>query len=130
MKLKALVFMATPLDGDLAANLARAKRWLKALQDANPHVVMIAPWIGMIEAAGLQNDDDPELRAIGLMRDCYVIGRCDAIVLVGGRISSGMKIELYHASKVGSLVMDLTHLGDEPPSQAQIKASAQLGAWF
>ncbi len=132
MKPKALCYLAHPVAGAVPVNLARAKRWLKALQDANPTIVIIAPWIGMIESQGLEgdNDNDPELRAIGLSRDCYVVGRCDAIVLVGGRISNGMQIEMNYATTMGSTVMDLTHLGDEPPSQAQIKASVQLGAWF
>lgn len=85
-------------------NLARAKRWLKALQDANPHAVVIAPWITNAEVYG----QNPEDRAANLLRDCYVIGRCDSIVFVGGRMSEGMQIEAEAAEGYGMPMFDLT----------------------
>jgi hypothetical protein len=44
-----------------------------------------------------------------------LVERCDAVWLVGGRVSSGMQIEADHAIGRGIDVIDLTHMGDEPP---------------
>lgn len=94
-------------------NLASAKRWLRALQDANPNVVVIAPWVTACE---IYDDANPEERAEGLLRACYVVGRCDAIVLVGGRLGNGMMVERDHAIVSGVSVYDLTHMGADPPN--------------
>lgn len=61
-------------------------------------------------------DSDPAARARGLEHDCNVVKRCDGLVLVGGRMSSGMAIERGAAESHGRDVVDLTHLGDEPPA--------------
>ncbi len=106
-----------------ATNLRNAKRWLKALQDANPHAAVIAPWITECE---IWDDANPEERATGLLKCCYVIARCDSIVLVGGRISNGMGIESNHAILSGVRVYDLTHLGQDPPNQILLKATVTL----
>lgn len=94
-----------------AINLFIAKRWLRALQDANPHVVIIAPWITVCE---IYDDANPEERATGLLRDCYVVARCDILVLVGGRIGNGMQIEAEAAESAGIPIFDMTDLGREP----------------
>ena len=106
-----------------AKNLARAKRWLRALQDAFPTTAIIAPWITVCE---IYDDANPDDRAENLLRGCYVLGRCDAIVLVGGRISNGMRIEMDHAILAGLNVYDLTHLGMDPPNETLLRATVQI----
>ncbi len=106
MKPTSMVYMAHPVAGDVAANLAKAKQWLRALQDANPTTVIIAPWITSCEIY----DDDPEQRAAGILRSCYAIEKCSAIILVGGGISVGMEIEMECAIRAGVFVYDLTEL--------------------
>ena len=106
-------YMAHPVSGDVPANLARALRWLRWLSITRPEATYIAPWI---PAVMVGDDSDPVQRAKGLADDIAVVKRCDGIVLVGGRISTGMAIEQGAALVANLPILDLTHLGDEPPA--------------
>lgn len=106
-----VLFMAHPVAGDVPANLARAKRWLRWLQaNASPEATVIAPWLTAIEVHG-ENDSDPAQREKGLRRSELVAQRCDVVLLVGGRVTEGMRRE---ANACGT-EHDLTFLGEEPP---------------
>lgn len=99
-------------------NIANAKAWLTWLIRKFPTITFIAPWIATLDGGG-DDDLDPAMRARGL-RDCRrTIHVCNGLVLVGGRISSGMAEESQHAL----FTADLTHLGREPPT-AQPKETA------
>ena len=64
----------------------------------------------------------PTAAAVG---DLAALERCDTIVLVGGRVSSGMAIERDHAVKCGLRVYDLTAISVEPPTSRVAEAFAQ-----
>ncbi len=111
-------YMAHPVAGDVQANVARAIRWLAWLRKQEPEACIIAPWIPALLAG--EDDADPAQRERGL-RDCELVaGLVDAIVLVGGRISSGMQRELDVITGNGGAVADLTRLGAEPPTDARL----------
>lgn len=112
----AVLYMAHPVAGDVPANLARAKRWLRWLRRAMPDAVVVAPWLHDLEVLE-EDDNDPHVRATGLRRDCAVVSRCDGLVLVGGRVSSGMREERDTAEAQSKLVLDLTGMGNEPPGE-------------
>jgi len=97
------------------ANLAAAKRWLWALRCATDWSIC-APWIPAVEAVLDSGAAEHAERERGLVDDLAVVERCDAIVLVGGRVSSGMALERDHASACGLLVIDLTDLGAVYPA--------------
>ncbi len=109
-----LIYLAHPVSGDVPGNLARAKRWLKWACLSFPDDEVIAPWITECE---IFDDADPEQREQGLQRCERVVERCHVLILVGGRISSGMQREAdaARAARYRTRVIDLTHLGDEPP---------------
>lgn len=104
----------------LTGNLHRALRWLAWLRATFPRVTFMAPWIATVQS--LHGDDSSAVREAGLVDDCAVVERCDGIVLCGGRISSGMQIELAHGTghswdrPDGFRVYDLVAIGREPPS--------------
>lgn len=108
-----ILYMAHPVGGLVPANLARSLRWLRYLASSDPDTAYIAPWIAAIMSG--EDDNDPVARARGLAQDVAVVKRCDGLVLVGGRVSSGMAIERDAAMTAGITVIDLTALGDEPP---------------
>lgn len=104
-------FMSAPVAGDIDRNLARARRWLRWLWEAHPGVVVVCPWLHDIEALPMR-DDHPEEREASIKR-CEAVARiCDAVVLVGGRVTEGMRRE----AAVAKEVIDLTWLGAEPPT--------------
>jgi hypothetical protein len=109
-----VAYVAHPVAGDVAANLARALRWLFWLSSQCPDVAVIAPWIAGIMSG--EDDGDPAARSRWLALDVAIVKRCDCLILCGGRVSSGMAIERDAMIAVHGKVIDLTHLGDEPPS--------------
>ena len=131
---KLVVYLAHPVgaatvDG-VRANLARAKRWLWAVRRATEWSIC-APWIPSVEAVLDSGADESAERARGLADDLAAVERCDAIALVGGRVSSGMAMERDHAAACGLRVIDLSDEGEEPEPPAMLKmliASAELAA--
>jgi hypothetical protein len=103
-----VLYLAHPVSGDVPGNLLRARRWLRWAQTAFSSCVVIAPWILALELG--DDDANPEHRERGLARDEAVVARCDAVLLVGGRVSEGMARE----AKVAKAVVDLTWMGVEP----------------
>jgi hypothetical protein len=88
-----LVYVAHPVGGDIPGNLAKARAWLQRLtRDAAPGVIYLAPWLDQLES-GAHDDNDPDQRAAGLRLCEATVRRCDAIVLCGPTISTGMAYE-------------------------------------
>lgn len=104
-------YMAHPVAGDVPGNIARAKRWFRWLVKAVPgDVCVIAPWLETLEWCA-EDDGDPAVRERAMQRNVVLANLCDAVVLVGGRVSAGMQREADAAKEV----RDLTCLGEEPP---------------
>lgn len=122
--MRTVLYLAHPLAGDVAGNLARAMRWLAWARRAYPGVTIIAPWIAAI-AAG-EDDSDPAQREAGLVDAEAVIPRLDGVLLVGGTISPGMERERAAAIAHGRAVIDFTRLGAEPPLSAA--TALEMGA--
>jgi len=112
-----IFYVAHAVSGDVDANVKRALGWLRYLRHADPANTFIAPWIAAILSG--EDDNDPTARERGLV-DCETVAaRCDGIVLVGGRVSSGMARERDAVLRAGGDVRDLTPMGEEPPQLAQ-----------
>jgi hypothetical protein len=113
-------------------NIKRALRWLAWLRASFPETTFIAPWIATVQSRG--NLATPEMRQAGLVDDCAVVERCDGIVLVGGRRSSGMQRELEHGRSIPMTEerpnyfeeYDLTWLGVEPVDLGELSPSGKL----
>ena len=100
-----VVYMAHPVSGDVEGNLAKARAFVRQLEEAHPDVAIVASWITECEG---WDDADPEQRAAGLCRDMAVLGKCDELWLMGPHVSSGMALEEDHARSLGIKVLDKT----------------------
>lgn len=109
---RTVAYVAHPVGGDVAGNLARAKRWLRWLIRNHRDVAFVLSWLPYCEVL---DDSDPAQRARGMEDGEAVMRRCDVIVLVGGRLSTGMEAELLLAQRIGLRCINHLHLGDEPP---------------
>jgi hypothetical protein len=102
--------VSAPTPEGIAANLANARAWLKWLVDNTPWAIS-CPWIPYVESLA-----EESYRERGLADDLAMLGRGhDLVVLVGGRVSTGMAMERDHAAS-RMPVVDLTPIGVAPPT--------------
>lgn len=106
-----VVYIAAPCGGgpDRDANRERAAHWC-AWAARTQGVSPVADWV--ILTSQLSEDH----RELGMRADLALIKRCDELWLVAGRVSPGMKVEADFALANGVKVVDMTELGEEPPS--------------
>lgn len=116
--LRRVFYVAHPVSGDVDGNVKRALRWLRYLRKHDDGNAYIAPWIAGIMCG--EDDSDPVQRERAL-QDCEAsAAKCDGIILVGGRVSSGMAREREAVINAGGKVMDLTGIGAEPPGMSGV----------
>lgn len=126
-------YVAHPISGDVDGNIKRALKWLAwlrrgsnftAARDALAHqpqtsVTFTMPWVAALLSG--EDDNDPAQRERGL-QDCEATAaKCDGIVLVGGRVSTGMARERAAVVAAGGTVVDLTNLGIDPPTSMEVE---------
>jgi hypothetical protein len=108
-----LVYVAHPLNAPtpeaMAANRLNGARWCGWLA-RHCGVAPQAPWIVLSSVW-----TEEEGRELGLEIDKATIAVCRALILTGGRISSGMQVEIQFARSVGVRVCDLTGHGTVAP---------------
>ena len=109
------MYCCHPVGGDVAGNVKRALDWLRFLRASEPNIVIIAPWLASL-ASG-EDDNDPAQREHGLRDAEAVVARCDGVILVGGRVSSGMQREIDAAITNGLDVYNLTSMGTVAPTE-------------
>jgi hypothetical protein len=111
---RTVLYVCHPVGGDVDGNIKRSLRWISWLRRSFPTVTFNASWIAGILSG--EDDADPAQREAGLV-DCEaVVAICHGVVLVGGRISSGMERERLAAFEVRGEIVDLTWLGVEAPA--------------
>ena len=105
---KQIIYVAHPVSGDVKANCDKVLQWLRWLTAADPSRIYIAPWVGEV-LAHLDLDPIPDdFYDRVLSDDEEVVSRCDGILLVGGRMSTGMTRELAAARRADKAVFDMT----------------------
>jgi hypothetical protein len=113
-----MIYLAHPVAAstkeEVRANAERAGRWLLWLIKKEPERAVVAPWLTTLLLG--EDDFDLSARERAIRASHGVVVRCDGVVLVGGRISSGMRGEINSMLSVGGWISDLTSLGDEPPA--------------
>lgn len=98
-------------------NVSRALRWWRWL-DQLEAAVWAMPWVTNV-TANHGNEFDASRVERGLRDDCAIVRRCSALILVGPRVSRGMKIEAEAAHEVNLPVFRIEHpwTHGEPPAQ-------------
>lgn len=106
-----VIYLAHPLSDDPVRNQLNAARWGIWIAKTFGCAVS-ADWIWWSQVL----DETPENRALGLAADKAMVSRCDELWLTGGRVSSGMAVELEQAQACGKMIRDLTKYGYRDPS--------------
>jgi hypothetical protein len=102
-------------------NRRRAAEWCVWLCQ-HFEVATVADWIVLSSVL----EETPETRALGIDCDLTLIPRCDLLVLVGLRISDGMRQEIGVARAHGVPVIDLTVFGGAPVDYLATRVAAML----
>ena len=111
-----LIYVASPLSGDVEKNLEFAKEACRAVIDSGyaffaPHLLY----------PSILDDGVPEQRELGMEMGMTVLARCDELWAFGERISEGMAAEMEEAERLGIPVrrVDLEQKMTGPASMAQ-----------
>lgn len=112
--MKEVFYLAHPVTGNPRGNCLKAIDWIHWLTLQHPDKVFVAPWVAEVLAFANENAD-PSFYARVLADDQDVVRHLDGILLVGGRVSTGMQLELDAALAAGKKVVDWSQY--ETPEQ-------------
>lgn len=90
-----LVYICSPLRGDVEANVRRAARY--SAYAAGCGVIPIAPHVAW---NGIFDDTVPEKRETALRLGLELLKRCDEVWVMGNEISQGMRGEIDEAARL------------------------------
>lgn len=104
-----LAYLAHPVGNgpNRVVNLLNTNKWFLWLY-TNTDFALVVPWKIYVDNLS----EDHLTRA--MRDDLAVLGRCDVLILTGGRISPGMQTELSTARLQGLRIVDLTSCGYDP----------------
>lgn len=95
-----LVFICSPLAGDVERNLQNTRRYSKFAVERGS--IPFAPHLLFPQ---FMDDSDKAQRDLGLFFGLVLMGKCDEVWLFGGFVSKGMRLELTKARKRGMKVL-------------------------
>jgi len=98
--MKKLVYVCSPLRGDIEGNIKRANEYCKSACEEG--VVALAPHTIFTQ---FLNDLVPEERTMGLNLGLDLLKRCDELWVYGERISEGMHGEIKLATEMGMKIL-------------------------
>ena len=112
-KMRPFMYVAHPYNAETheerVKNIENAMKWSTQLA-LTGLVIPIAPWIEITSVIGNTEKD------FCLELDVDTVAQCDILILTGGRISPGMKIEQDASTEHGIWCIDATHFGYSSPS--------------
>ena len=96
MKHTKLIYVSSPLSGDVEKNIEYAKAACRMVMDSGhaffaPHLLY----------PSFLDDTVPEERKLGMDMGLAALEKCDELWAFGPRISAGMAAEIEHAERLG-----------------------------
>lgn len=89
-----LVYIASPLSGDVPSNTEKARKCCRfALEKGQ---IPLAPHLMFPQFV---NEDDPAERELALFMDIVLLGKCSELWVFGDTVSAGMRTEIEVAKK-------------------------------
>lgn len=91
---KPLVYICSPFSGDTKTNIKRAQDFCRfALDKGN---IPLAPHLMFPQ---FMDDENPEERELAIFMNIVLMGKCQALWVLGDVVSKGMSIEIEKAKK-------------------------------
>ena len=91
-----LVYVCSPLSGDIAANQKNARRYCRFAVDSG--CIPLAPHLYFPQ---FMDDGSGAERDLALFMDIVLLSKCSELWVFGERISQGMSIEIEKAKRKG-----------------------------
>lgn len=91
-----LVFICSPLAGDVDMNIRRARRYSRFAMMSG--ALPLAPHILFTQ---FMDDTDPEQRCRAIFMGLILLSKCSELWCFGRKISNGMSLELKKAKRLG-----------------------------
>ena len=91
-----LIYVCSPLSGDIAANQENARRYCRFAVDSG--YIPLAPHLYFPQ---FMDDGNRAERDLALFMDIVLLSRCDQLWVFGERISKGMSMEIEKAKRKG-----------------------------
>ena len=91
-----LVYVCSPLSGDIAANQKNARRYCRFAVDSG--CIPLAPHLYFPQ---FMDDGNGAERDLALSMDIVLLSKCSELWVFGQRISQGMSIEIEKAKRKG-----------------------------
>ncbi|MGI6121340.1 MAG: DUF4406 domain-containing protein [Saccharofermentanales bacterium] len=98
-----LVFICSPLAGNVEQNLASARRYARFAVEKG--AIPLAPHLLFPQ---FMDDGDKAQRSLAIFMGLVLMGKCQEVWCFGGGISSGMAIELEKARQRGTPIRYFT----------------------
>lgn len=122
---KKVFYVAHPVSGDPLGNCDKVCAWIKWLTLNVPEHIFIAPWVAEVRAFADENAL-PEFYDRVLADDQEVVRHCDGILLVGGKVSRGMQLELDAARATNKLIINVAGWDRVPSGPLEDGAHAMV----
>ncbi|QNU66931.1 DUF4406 domain-containing protein [Ruminiclostridium herbifermentans] len=103
---KKLVYVCSPVKGDIEENITRAKEYCKTVLIMG--YIPIAPHVTF---NGILNDKVQQERETALALGLELVKHCDEVWVFGNVISEGMQGEIELAKQIGIPVKTVLHTG-------------------
>ena len=94
-----LVYVCSPLSGDIAANQKNARRYCRFAVDSG--CIPLAPHLYFPQ---FMDDGNGAERDLALSMDIVLLSKCSELWVFGERISQGMSIEIEKAKRKGQSI--------------------------
>lgn len=96
-------YIAHPIKGDVDGNLARLRRIIKSI-NTNPKYATTVPFVQYYADVVSMDDNVPAERQRGLQNGLEILSRkgaVDEMLVMGDKITEGMKQEIFKAFEMG-----------------------------
>lgn len=91
-----LVYVCSPLSGDIAANQKNARRYCRSVVERGG--IPLAPHLLFPQ---FMDDTSAEERDLAIFMDIVLLSKCDQLWAFGERVSKGMSMEIEKAKRKG-----------------------------
>lgn len=113
-----VVYICSPLHGDIERNIEKAKLYCEAA--IINHIIPIAPHVYLTQ---FLNDENPDERMVGIEMGIELLKKCDELWVFGNKITEGMDLKIKIAKQLKIPIIVFGEGAAENPISASLSAT-------